>query len=296
MLINGVATTIINLNSLTATNGSPPITVALAAIQRFRPDPARTQLEQLTSVGDSFYHGLVLEFRSSIRKFKNGSAASFRAVYTLSSLRDDGIVNTSSAQIVGDFNAEKSRSLLDRRHRFVLSGSFTTPRWLGKIKFSPIIRVTSAAPFNVSANGIDRNLDDVNNDRPNFNGNINAILSRKPGTPVDDSLVNAFSVATIGSRGGNLTRNAGIGPIQFLFDLSITREFQFGKRMKLRPVIEFDNIMNATVFSFGSEFINFSALSPTATPAQRQAFLDSFLVPTRTLRPRQIRVGVRFDF
>ena len=33
-----------------------------------------------------------------------------------------------------------------------------------------------------------------------------------------------------------------------------------------------------------------------ATAEQRQAFLDSFLVTTRTLRPRQIRLGVRFDF
>jgi hypothetical protein len=296
MVINGVPTTIINLNSLTATNASAPITVALAAIQRFRPDPTRTQIEQLASIGDSFYHGLVLELRSRSRKFKNGFATSFRAVYTLSNLRDDGIVNTSSAQIAGDFNSELSRSLLDRRHRFVLSGTFDMPSWLGRLKFSPIIRVASAAPFNVSAGGIDRNLDDVNTDRPNFNGDLNAIRSRKPGDPVDENFVNAFSVATIGRAGGNLGRNAGLGPVQFLFDLSVTREFRFGEKIKLRPVIEFDNILNATVFSFGSEFINFSALSPTATPQQRQAFLDSFLVPTRTLRPRQIRLGLRFDF
>jgi hypothetical protein len=61
-------------------------------------------------------------------------------------------------------------------------------------------------------------------------------------------------------------------------------------------VIEIDNVLNKTVFSFGSEFINFNSFAPAATPEQRQAFLDSFLVTTRTLRPRQIRLGVRFDF
>ena len=66
--------------------------------------------------------------------------------------------------------------------------------------------------------------------------------------------------------------------------------------MRLRPVVEFDNLLNTTVFSFGSEFIDFDGLAPTATPAQRQALLNSFLVTTRTLRPRQVRVGVRFDF
>ncbi len=66
--------------------------------------------------------------------------------------------------------------------------------------------------------------------------------------------------------------------------------------MRLRPVVEIDNVLNKTVFSFGTEFINFTGLSPAATPEQREAFLNSFLVPTRTLRPRQIRVGFRFDF
>ena len=95
---------------------------------------------------------------------------------------------------------------------------------------------------------------------------------------------------------GNLPRNAGIGPGLFLFDLSVTREFRLNERMRLRPVIEFDNVLNRTVFSFGAEFINFSALRASATPAQQQAFLDSFLVTTRTLRPRMIRLGFRLDF
>ena len=77
---------------------------------------------------------------------------------------------------------------------------------------------------------------------------------------------------------------------------SVTREFRINDRVRVRPVIEFDNVLNKTVFSFGAEFINFSAFGPTATPAQRQAFLDSFMLTTRTMRPRQIRLGIRLDF
>jgi hypothetical protein len=55
-------------------------------------------------------------------------------------------------------------------------------------------------------------------------------------------------------------------------------------------------VLNATVFSFGSEFIDFNAFGPTSSPATRQAFIDSFLVPTRTMRPREIRIGIRMDF
>jgi len=81
-----------------------------------------------------------------------------------------------------------------------------------------------------------------------------------------------------------------------VLDLNVTREFRFNERIAVRPSIEFDNILNKTVFSFGSEFINFNALSPTATAEQRQAFLDSFLLATRTMRPRQVRVGLRVEF
>jgi hypothetical protein len=74
--------------------------------------------------------------------------------------------------------------------------------------------------------------------------------------------------------------------------MNVTREFSFGERMKLRPQIEFDNILNATVFNYGSAFINFNNTVQTGNLAAQQAFL----VPTRTYRQRQIRLGVRFDF
>jgi hypothetical protein len=112
---------------------------------------------------------------------------------------------------------------------------------------------------------------------------------------MNPAAVASFSLPAIGQT-GNLPRNAGHGPGQFVFDLNMTREFRVSERVSLRPVIEFGNVLNKSVFSFGSEFINFNALSPIATEEQRQAFLDSFLLATRTMRPRQIRVGMRVDF
>ena len=110
--------------------------------------------------------------------------------------------------------------------------------------------MASGAPFNLSIGGVDRNLDDVSNDRPNYSGDLRSL-----------------SVPPIGQV-GNLPRNAGRGPGLFVFDLNVTREIPGG-----RLVVEFDNVLNKTVFSFGSEFIE----SP---------------VPTRTMRPRQIRIGL----
>lgn len=288
----GVPVSLINLNAFTSTTS---VDAALAALNSLRPEPSQGEIEQLIPVGNSQYHGLTLELRHRFVSAKNGAGFSFRAVYTLSFLNDDGIVNTSDALVAADFRREFTRSLLDRRHRFAFSGTFDLPRVLGKLRLATVLRLASGAPFNLGLGGADRNLDDVGNDRPIFNGDISLLKWRGPGEPFDASILNQFALPTIGQT-GNLPRNAGLGPGQFIFDLNLAREFKVGERVRLRPTVEIDNVLNATVFSFGSEFIDFSAFGPTSTPTARQAFIDSFLVPTRTMRPRQIRLGLRLDF
>lgn len=288
----GVPVTTFNLDSAGSTT---TLEAALAALQDLRPDPARGQVEQIVSAGNSFYHGLTLEARRRFSPVGSGFTASLRAAYTLSRLVDDGVVNTSSALRAGDFRGERAAGLQDRRHRLVLSSVVETPRLLGRLRVSTALRLASGAPFNVSLGGLDRNLDDVSNDRPVFTGDPRLIRSRRPGESLDPRLVGAFSLPTIG-RTGDLPRNAGRGPALFTFDLSLAREFRLTERARLRASAEFDNALNAAVFTFGAEFVDFDALGPNATPARRQAFLDSFLVPTRTLRPRTVRLGLRLDF
>jgi len=290
MVESGVPISVVNLNSPTSTTS---IEVALAALNPLRPDPSRGEVEQLVSAGNSFYRGATLQLQKRVIGGSDFDLA-FRAGYTLSRLVDDGIVNTSDASSPGDFRAERARSLLDRRHRFVLSGIVSLPRVVGRLQLSPIFRLASGAPFNISIGGNDRNLDDVGNDRPNFSGDTRLLHWREPGRPSADQLLDQFSLPTIG-QAGNLPRNAGHGPGLFGFDLTAARDFKFG-RLRFRPVLEFDNVLNKTVFSFGAEFINFNALSPSASEAQRQSFMNSFLVASRTMRPRQIRAGVRLDF
>ena len=286
----------VNLNSTSTTTTSPStavtgsstnsiggaIGIALAAIAPFRPDPNFEEKSRIGSNGKAFYQGLILELRSRYRKWGNGFGGSFRFNYTLSSTKDDGLNNTSNAQVNGDFESEYTRTIQDRRHRIAFSGSFDTPFWLGKLRFSPLFRAGSSAPFSLGIGGSDRNLDDLGTDRPNFSGNLSDIVWRDPNSPFPQALFDQFSLAPIGSRGGNLPRNAGTGPAFFTFDLNITREFKITERMKLRPTIEFDNIFNAAVFNFGASFIDYSS--------------TNFLIPTRTFRQRQIRLGIRFDF
>lgn len=287
---------IVNLNASNGSNAMPavavpgvnnnavgaPIGIALAAIARFRPDQNFEEQSRIGAVGKAFYQGLILELRSRFKKFGGGFGGFFRFNYTLSSTKDDGLNNTSNAQINGDFESEFVRTIQDRRRRIAFSGSFDTPFWLGKLRFSPLFRAGSSAPFNIGIGGSDRNLDDLGTDRPNFSGDVSDIVWRKPDSAFPQELFNRFSLAPIGAKGGNLPRDAGTGPKFFLFDLSVTREFKFGERMKLRPVVEINNIFNATVFDFGAAFIDYSAIN--------------FLAPSRTFRQRQIKLGVRFDF
>jgi len=296
-VVSGV--TIYNLNSQNpSAAAATPYGRALVIANSLKPFPTLGQSEQVGSMGNSWYRGLIVELRRRYRQIGAGFGTSVRLAYTFSKLDDDGIVNTSSAQIPGDFRSEWSRSLLDRRHRFALSGLFDTPNWLGKLRFSPILRIGSSAPFNIS-NGADdiddRNIDDVGSDRPDFGGNLSDLVWRNTSDPLDLDLARAFTMSPIG-RAGNLPRNSGIGPKQFIFDLNISREWKFGERMRLRPQIEFNNILNATVFSFGAEFINFEAVGANPSPALVAQLQEEFLVPTRAYRPRTIRFGLRFDF
>lgn len=301
---SGTTACIVNLNARnnnstcsTTSVTNNPICRAFSVINNLRPNFAQVgsvQQERVASIGNSRYVGATFELRNRYRKYGGGFAGSMRFVYTLSSLKDDGIVNTSESTLPGVFSREWSRSLLDRRHRIALSGTFDTPWWLGKLRVSPVFRYGSPAPFNVSAGGIDRSLDDISNDRPNFTGNYSDIVWRRFDSTFPAGLASQFALAPIGSP-GNLPRNAGTGPSQYIFDLNFSRQFKFGERFVLRPTAEFGNILNMTVFSFGSNFINFDLLNSTnaTTIANAQA---GFLAPTRTVRPRQIRLGLRFEF
>ncbi|HEY8560985.1 MAG TPA: carboxypeptidase regulatory-like domain-containing protein [Pyrinomonadaceae bacterium] len=303
------ATCWVNLNSISTSTTVPntnagdgvssnsvggPVPIAVEAIRRFQPDPGTDERQRVASIGNSFYHGLTLQLRSRFRKFGGGFGGSFRGVYTLSKLMDDGLNNTTNAEINADFSREWTRGLQDRRHRFNFYATLELPRRLGALRLSPLFRYGSSAPYNISIVQ-DRNLNGVGGDRVNYSGDIEDIIWREPGSPFPTALANRFSLQPIGAAAGNLPRNAGNGPGYCLFDMNVTREFKLNERFKLRPSVEIDNVFNMTVFSFGSEFINFNSLGNNATVAQQTTY-NNFLVTTRTYRPREIRIGLRLDF
>ncbi len=270
---------VFGLNNPSTSNATSGIRAALAVLRPFRPNPDLTQIEELQARGNSNYHGVSVE--TTRRLTQRGF---IRASYTLSRLMDDGVVNTSSPLVAGDFGREYSPSLLDARHRVAVSGYYQTPNAIGGVTVAGTLNVSSSRPFNIGANGNDRNLDDVNNDRPNFSGDLGTINWRKQEAPLTPSLAEAFTLPTIGTV-GNLPRNAGHGPASYTLNLRLSRRFQLAESRQLEFQIEAFNPLNSTVFSFGAEFVDF-------TPSG----LSDFLVPQRTVKPRTMRIGLKLEF
>jgi hypothetical protein len=284
----GKAVVIFGLNTTSTSNSVGPLRAALAALRPLRPAPQLTQVEELHALGNSFYHGASLELQQRLSFKRDGQAGhgALRASYTLSKLIDDGTLNTSSPLVVGDFARERALSTLDARHRVALSGTYEFPARLARLQLAGTLSLSSARPFNLSvgASGNDRNLDDVNTDRPHYSGDLAALRWRRANEPIPRGVLEALSLPTLGTT-GNLPRNAGRGPRQHTLNLRLSREFSLAEKRRLTWQLEAFNPFNTTVFSFGAEFVNFT---PTS--------LGNFLVPPRTVKPRTLRLGLRLEF
>jgi hypothetical protein len=265
---NGLRVLTLGLNAPRSSN----IAAALNAVRSLRPDPALNEIELLESTGNSFYHGGIFS-----TKYALGSRVHLRAVYTLSKYIDEGTTNTASPQDLNDRRAERALSLQDQRHRFTFSGLFHVPR----IEFdvASIISFGSSRPFNIGA-GFDRNLNDIENDRPDFLAEVGRPEWRRPGSDPATEIKNQLALAPIGST-GNLPRNYGRGPGTRAIDLRVSRSFKISERFKLRGAVDAFNVFNNTVFSFGSEFVDRDDAD--------------FLVPRRTQRPRSLQLSLKLS-
>ena len=268
-LENGLRVLTLGLNAPRSSN----ISAALNATRSLRPDPGLNEIELLESTGNSFYHGGIFSARYAL-----GGRAHFRAVYTLSKYIDEGTTNTASPQDLNDRRAERALSLQDQRHRFSFSGQFRVP--LLELDIAPIVAFGSSRPFNIGA-GFDRNLNDIENDRPNFLAEIGRPEWRRPGSAPAIEIKSRLALAPIGST-GNLPRNYGVGPGTRAIDLRVSRTFAIHEGLRIRPAVDVFNVFNNTVFSFGSEFVDRDDAD--------------FLLPRRTQRPRSLQLSLKISF
>jgi hypothetical protein len=206
------------------------------------------QINVIENLGVADYDGL-----ETMVRWQN-ERAQFSVSYTLSKATNTTEPDGNGAG-PNDFNQlreeERGPSLLDQRHRAVISASYRLPY---DVTIGTVNQLGSARPYNATT-GIDNNGDGVLNDRPVINGTVvNRYAFR--GTPLYDSSIfgevrlrlqqgrvvtlriegfNVFNHANIlgrlGTYGDTVTPNASFGaPNTGLANLDPGRMFQLQAR------------------------------------------------------------------
>ncbi len=148
--------------------------------------------------GESRYDGLQLNLRKNFAT-RGGMLLSYTWSHTRNNVEPDapgGDPNDANR-----LDKEWADSLLDQRHRGVLSG------WVGlpfELRFGGIAEYATGRPFNITT-GVDNNGDGANTDRPVINGHV---ISRNAGRGDDLYQITLFlerdfplGFATLGLRG-----------------------------------------------------------------------------------------------
>lgn len=249
-----------DINPVVRPNGNP-VTSAVTG----RVDPTKGTIYEFESGFDSYYHGLTLTYN---RRLVNNF--SIFANYTFSKSIDNFIdirPDLSEVQFPLNIRQERSLSLQDVRHRFVISGtvdfSFIKNVVFKDFQLSTITTLNTGRPYNLQTGvDLDQNGDQPPGDRPPFVG-----------------------------------RNAGVAPGFANVDLRLNRTFAIKEKYKLQVIAECFNLFNRVNISEIDRLYPPDANGNFNLPPQENG---RFIAPRDRYRnafaPRQFQVGFRFNF
>ena len=139
------------------------------------------QINAVVNLGEADYDAL-----QTVARWQT-SRAWLSISYTLSKATNTTELNGNAAG-PNDFNqlgeTERGPSILDQRHRAVISASYRFP---SDITLGTVSSLASARPYNATT-GIDNNGDGVNNDRPVIDGRVTSRYSFR-GTPLYETSI-----------------------------------------------------------------------------------------------------------
>ena len=248
------------------------------------------------SNGSSIYHGFTTNLR---KRFTNHYE--FLASYTWSHSIDDSTDLQSTLTPQDSFypGYERSTSLFDQRHRFVLSGVFQSGKLSGsgfvsKVfsdwTFAPLLDIASGRPFNIlTGNGDNLQLSSLTG-RPNTTvdpacGTVYKSKYSRTGT-LQEPCINGFvatgTVPTLLQLDGNLGRNAGITPWTVFNDMRVSKRIYFGERFNVDLIADMFNIANK---------MNVAAVSPLCSSSTCNAGQ-----PTSAYDPRQFQFAMKLNW
>ncbi len=244
------------------------------------------------SNGSSIYNG----FSANLRK-RFGAHYEFLASYTYSHAIDDStdLESTLTPQDSYYPGVDRSTSLFDQRHRFVLSGVYQSGRVGGsgftrKVfsdwTWAPLLEIASGRPFNIiTGNGDNLQLSSLTG-RPNTTVDpaCGPVYNSKysPTGTFQEPCINGFvatgKVPTLLQLDGNLGRNAGISPWTAFGDMRISKRINFTERISTDLIVDMFNIANK---------YNVSAVSPLFTNAGQA---------TAAYDPRQFQFAMKVNW
>jgi hypothetical protein len=242
-------------------------------------NPLILQNNQYSSQASALYEGLILEIK---KRFSHHFT--MMGNYTFSKAYDTATDFNSDYGPADqtNLNAERALSNFDQRHKIVVAAVLDSP-WRGGtdasvgerifsgFQLSPIFRYNSGHPFNLLAGT------NVNNDRHSTN-----------------------------DRPIGASRNTGLGPNYFTFDMRLSRQFKLGEKAGLQFIAEGFNIFNRTNFASvnnvvgpnfglplaagGAGFTTFNVHgNASSKPSELLGFTSAF-------PRRQLQFGVRLNF
>jgi hypothetical protein len=219
------------------------------------------------SNGSSIYHG----FNASLRK-RFSRKYEFLAAYTYSHSIDDSTDLQSPLAPQDSFypyyNAERSSSLFDQRHRFVFSGIYQSgklsgdgfvPKFFSLWTVSAILDAESGRPFNIITGTSDNFQFDPSGARPNVVPGSTPTNSCGYPTVASKYSPSGFlqevcfadvtpaqlaGPNSLQALDGTLGRNAGIQPWNFFNDLRFGRQVFITDRISLNGTVDMFNIIN----------------------------------------------------
>ena len=243
------------------------------------------------SNGSSIYNG----FSANLRK-RFGGHFEFLASYTYSHSIDDSTDLESTLTPQDSFypSVDRSTSLFDQRHRFVLSGVYQTGKVgsgfarkvLSDWTWAPLLDIASGRPFNIiTGNGDNLQLSSLTG-RPNTTvdpacGPVYQSKYSPTGT-LQEPCINGFvatgTVPSLLQLDGNLGRNAGVSPWTAFGDMRISKRINFTERISTDLIVDMFNIANK---------MNVSAVSPLFSNAGQA---------TAAYDPRQFQFAMKVNW
>ena len=231
----------------------------VARAQLLRPFP---QFDSVTSQGagwaSSTYHALEAKAEK-----RYASGVSILASYTWSKLMDFGIgpfagesLGGSSFQNWFNIAADKSPSILDQTHRFIMNAVYELPfyknrsgtvaKLLGGWQLGGIWSAFSGGPLGINSN-VNNTFSQGGGQRPDWNGQNPCVTNPTPGRWLDSGVFSNPATYAFGTspRTFNGCRSDGSAQV----DMTMTKNTKIRERLNLQFRAEFFNIANSPRFA-----------------------------------------------